>query len=97
MPSASSVKRTSGKETALLGTGFEQSGPGISMWAASHSLRSQEEADMTSGESQQVDGSDEPIDTAERPAGTVDEDANPPISDPDDDTGDGGVGNTPGD
>ncbi len=42
-------------------------------------------------------GSDEPIDTAERPAGTVDEDANPPISDPDDDTGDGGVGNTPGD
>jgi hypothetical protein len=56
------------------------------MWAASHSLRSQEEADMTSGESQQVDGgpgthntgSDEPIDTAERPAGTVDEDANPP-------------------
>ena len=48
--------------------------------------------------SQQVDGgpgthntgSDEPVDV-DRPAGTVDEDANPPISDPHDDTGDGGV------
>ena len=54
-------------------------------------------------ESQQADrgpgthntGSDEPIENVDRPAGAVDPDANPPISDPDDDTGDGGIGTNP--
>jgi hypothetical protein len=32
---------------------------------------------------------------AERPAGTVDEDANPPLSDPEDDTEHGGTGTLP--
>jgi hypothetical protein len=34
-------------------------------------------------------------DPADRPAGTVDEDANPPLSDPEDDTSYGGTGNRP--
>jgi hypothetical protein len=50
-------------------------------------------------ESQQGDGGpgthntgpDEAIKNVDRPSGAVDPDANPPISDPDDDTGDGGV------
>ena len=57
---------------------------------------------MTSAEqskSQQVDGGpgthntgpDGPIENVDRPAGAVDPDANPPISDPDEDTGDGGI------
>jgi len=41
-------------------------------------------------------GSDEPgCGPTERPAGTVDEDANPPLSDPDDDTEYGGTGSLP--
>ena len=40
-------------------------------------------------------GSDQPLDMPDRPAGTVDQDANPPISDPGDDTGDGGIGTNP--
>src|SRR6185295_3495746 len=40
-------------------------------------------------------GSDQPIEKVDRPAGSVDEDANPPISDPGDDTGDGGIGTIP--
>ena len=60
---------------------------------------------MTTGasKSEQVDrgpgthntGSDQPLDIPDRPAGAVDRDANPPISDPADDTGDGGVGTIP--
>ena len=41
-------------------------------------------------------GSDEPGGgSTERPAGTVYEDANPPLSDPDDDTEYGGTGSLP--
>ena len=41
-------------------------------------------------------GSDTPgSESADRTAGTVDQDANPPLSDPDDDTEYGGTGNLP--
>jgi hypothetical protein len=69
----------------------------------------QREVDMTNAgkgetsESQRVDrgpgshntGSDEPAEGVERPAGTVDEDANPPLSDPNDNTVDRGTGTIP--
>jgi hypothetical protein len=47
-----------------------------------------EEQDMTSNEDHNEGG-------ANRPAGTVDEDANPPLSDPNDDTIYGGTGTIP--
>ncbi|GAC1407807.1 MAG: hypothetical protein NVS4B6_10560 [Mycobacterium sp.] len=41
------------------------------------------------------DGSDKPGGGVDRPAGTVDEDANPPLSDPEDQTEYGGTGTLP--
>jgi hypothetical protein len=47
------------------------------------------------GSSGENSGSTRPGSGAQRPAGTVDEDANPPLSDPDDDSAPGGGGTLP--